>query len=46
MKAAVAVQKKILELVFILWKKEELFDIEYLKNKGQQTAVATLCELP
>jgi hypothetical protein len=46
MKAAVAVQKKILELVFILWKKEKLFDIEYLKNKGQQTTVATLCELP
>jgi transposase len=45
MKAAVAVQKKILELVYILWKKEKLFDKEYLKNKGQQTTVATLCEL-
>jgi transposase len=45
MKAAVAVQKRILELVYVLWKKEEMFDLEYFKNKGQQTSVATLCEL-
>jgi len=45
MKAAVAVQKKILELAYVLWKKEEMFDLEYFKNKGQQTSVATLCEL-
>jgi len=45
MKAAVAVQKKILELVYVLWKKEEMFDQQYLKNKGQQLEVATLCEL-
>jgi len=45
MKAAVAVQKKILELVYVLWKKEEMFDQQYLKNKGQQLKVATLCEL-
>lgn len=45
MKAAVAVQKKMLELVYILWKKEEMFDQQYLKNKGRQIEVATLCEL-
>ena len=45
MKAAVALQKKILELVYVLWKKEEMFDEQYLKNKGQQPEAATLCEL-
>lgn len=45
MKAAVAVQKKILELVYVLWKNEEMFDENYLQNKGQQPEAATLCEL-
>jgi hypothetical protein len=29
----------------VLWKKEEMFDEQYLKNKGQQPEAATLCEL-
>lgn len=45
MKAAVAVQKKMLELVYVLWKKEELFQEDYLKNKGQQAETPVLCEL-
>lgn len=45
MKAAVAVQKKTLELVNVLWKKEELFQEDYLKNKGQQAETPVLCEL-
>lgn len=45
MKAAVAVQKKMLELVYVLWKKEQMFDEQYIKNKGLQTEAAALCEL-
>lgn len=45
MKAAVAVQKKMLELVYVLWKKEEMFEEDYLKNKGQQAETPVLCEL-
>ena len=36
MKAAIAVQRKMLELIYILWKKEEMFDAEKYQN---QTAV-------
>lgn len=45
MKAAVAVQKKMLELAYVLWKKEEKFDEQYLKNKERQPEAAALCEL-
>ena len=44
MKAAVAVQRKILVLIYTLWKKDEEFDINYyLKREGP--AVADPCEL-
>jgi len=45
MKAAVAVQKKMLELAYVLWKKEEKYDEQYLKNKERQPEGAALCEL-
>ncbi|MEK7225606.1 MAG: transposase, partial [Bacteroidota bacterium] len=43
MKAAVAVQKKMLELVYVLWKKEEMFDENYQnKNKKEQPSLTAL----
>lgn len=41
MKGAVAVQRKLLELIYILWKKNEVFDPEYQtkKRKGQPEPV-------
>ena len=33
MKAAIAVQRKMLELIYILWKKEEMFDAEKYQNQ-------------
>ncbi len=45
MKAAVAVQKKLLELVYVLWKKEEMYSEGYLNGKGQQAKTSVLCEL-
>jgi len=39
MKATVAVQRKLLELVYVLWKKDEVFDPEYqLKKKELASA--------
>ncbi|MCW3125006.1 MAG: family transposase, partial [Bacteroidetes bacterium] len=35
MKAAVAVQRKLLELIYTLWKKEEMYDPDYLKKLEQ-----------
>ncbi|MFK5037183.1 IS110 family transposase, partial [Klebsiella pneumoniae] len=32
MKAAVAVQRKLLELIYTLWKKQEMYDPDYLKK--------------
>ncbi|MCW3125082.1 MAG: transposase family protein, partial [Bacteroidetes bacterium] len=41
MKAAVAVQRKLLELIYTLWKKEEMYDPDYLKKleQPQETAL-------
>jgi len=44
MKAAVAVQRKLLELVYILWKKDEVFDPEY-HTKKKELASANSYEL-
>ena len=46
MKAAVAVQRKLLELTYILWKRDEKYNPNYhmekqLKNKGQSRQVGT-----
>ena len=44
MKAAVAVQRKLLELIYVLWKNNETFDKDYhLKKK--EPALADPCEL-
>lgn len=40
MKAAVAVQRKLLELIYTLWKKQEMYDPDYLKKLGQPQEVA------
>ena len=51
MKAAVAVQRKLLEIIYTLWKKEELYDNEFKlkqdhhKNIGQATNELTLSKL-
>lgn len=45
MKATVAVQKKMLELAFTLWKNETMYDENYLKIKGQNAETSALCEL-
>jgi transposase len=46
MKAVVAVQRKILELIYILWKKNEVFDENYQhQNKKEQPALTALSEL-
>ena len=50
MKAAVAVQRKLLELTYILWKRDEKYNPNYhqqkvLKNKGQQENPAAPNEL-
>lgn len=43
MKAAVAVQRKMLELMYILWKKDEAFDANYQhKNKKEQPLLTAL----
>jgi transposase len=43
MKAAVAVQRKLLELIYILWKKDEVFDENYQhKNKKEQPLLTAL----
>jgi len=43
MKAAVAVQKKMLELVYVLWKNEKMFDENYQnKNKKEQPSLTAL----
>jgi transposase len=44
MKAAVAVQRKLLELVYVLWKKDEIFDPQY-NQKKKEPALADPCEL-
>jgi transposase len=48
-KAAVAVQRKLLELIYVLWKKNEFFDAHYksLRNKGkeEQPVIVALPEL-
>jgi transposase len=44
MKAAVAVQRKLLELIYVLWKKDEVFDPAYLTKK-KEPALADPCEL-
>jgi transposase len=44
MKAAVAIQRKLLELIYTLWKKEEIYDPEYLK-KLEQPQQAALKEI-
>jgi transposase len=47
MKAAVAVQRKTLELIYILWKKEEMFDAEKYQShiKEIESHKGTLSEL-
>ena len=40
MKAAVAVQRKLLELIYTLWKKEQMYDPDYLKKLGQPKEAA------
>ena len=46
MKAAVAVQRKLLELVYTLWKKNEDFDPNYERNKKvRATTGAALNEI-
>ena len=45
MKGAVAVQRKLLELIYILWKKDQEFDAEYHNQKRKGSAVADPCEL-
>jgi len=40
MKASVAVQRKLLELIYILWVKNEAFDPDYKKNEGQPREAA------
>lgn len=44
MKAAVAVQRKLLELIYVLWKKDETFDPEY-HTKKKEPALADPYEL-
>ena len=44
LKAAVAVQRKLLELIFTLWKNREMYDPEYLK-KVEQPKKAALNEI-
>jgi transposase len=44
MKAAVAVQRKLLELIYLLWKKNEEFDPNY-PTKKKESALADPCEL-
>lgn len=46
MKAVVAVQRKLLELIYVLWKKDEVFDENYLnKIKKEQPSLTALSEL-
>lgn len=50
MKAAIAVQRKMLELIYILWKKEEMFDAEKYQNQPavkeiESRSIGTLTEL-
>ena len=44
MKAVVAVQRKLLELIYVLWKKDETFDKEY-HTKKKEPALADPYEL-
>ena len=44
MKAVVAVQRKLLVLIYTLWKKDEIFDKEY-PIKRKESASANSCEL-
>lgn len=44
MKAVVAVQRKLLELIYVLWKKDEPFDNDY-HTKKKEPALANPCEL-
>jgi transposase len=44
MKGVVAVQRKLLELIYILWKKDQEFDKDY-HTKKKEPAVADPCEL-
>jgi transposase len=44
MKGAVAVQRKMLELIYILWKKDQEFDKDY-HTKKKESALADPCEL-
>ena len=41
MKAAVAIQRKLLVLIYTLWKKEEFFDPSFL-NKDLQNEIGQL----
>ena len=45
MKAAVAVQRKLLELIYVLWKKNESFDPCFGKKKLEQLQEAALNEM-
>ena len=45
MKGAVAVQRKLLELIYVLWKKDEVFNPEYQSEKKKEPALADPCEL-
>jgi transposase len=44
MKAVVAVQRKLLELIYVLWKKDETFNIHY-HTKKKEPALTGPCEL-
>jgi len=45
MKAAVSVQRKLLVLIYTLWKKEQPFDPDYYKKESGQQLLATPTEL-
>ena len=40
MKAAVAVQRKILELIYTLWKNDSVYDPKYMQNKAEKLLIA------
>ncbi len=47
MKAYTAVQKKLLEFIFVLWKKDEAFDPGYQDKKSRdEEAVPSLASVP
>lgn len=44
-KGVIAVSRKLLELIYVLWKNETKYDIDYYKNKRQETDAPALPEL-